>query len=284
MVNARRRMPAAAASRSMSSIDLGIGHRLAIVVVAVPARCRSSVRGVPSRTAGRRRAACAAPGSLNWLQLLPHAPGDVEPGHVVHGEDAHRHAEVGERVDPPAPASRLPRRGTAPRTCTGTSCGCRRSPGRCRRPRRPCRAAWRTPARWRASRALVAVPRTISTSRITLRRAEEVQADDRCRPRRRGGDRVDVERRRVGGEHAAGPAPTRSSAANTSCLSAMFSNTASMIRSAVVEAVVADLRADPRRGARRPSLGREAPALHRDVVVLADRGHAAVERLLRRRR
>ena len=46
-----------------------------------------------SATSGLR-----APGFRELIELLPHAPGDVNAGHVVDGEDAHRHAEVGQRT------------------------------------------------------------------------------------------------------------------------------------------------------------------------------------------
>ena len=60
--------------------------------------CPSSVRAGPSRRAGRRRAAFARAGFLELVQLLTHAPRDVEAAHVVDGEDPHRHTPVGERA------------------------------------------------------------------------------------------------------------------------------------------------------------------------------------------
>ena len=55
------RMPAAARSRSMSAITSGSGIGLRSLAVAVPALAASSARSGPSRTACRRRAACARP-------------------------------------------------------------------------------------------------------------------------------------------------------------------------------------------------------------------------------
>ena len=91
-------MPASAAVRlDQRRARPRVGDRLAIVVVAVPAR--AGLLAEPAHLAEAvRDERPARAGVAELAQLLPHAPRDVEAGHVVHGEDAHRHAEVGERA------------------------------------------------------------------------------------------------------------------------------------------------------------------------------------------
>ena len=160
--DARRRAPIV----PMSSTHLGIRHRLAVVVVAIPALAGLLARTGPSRTAGRRPAACARRVASNWPSSCARArrrrARPCRPRRRCPSPCRSRSAR-----GPPARASRRPRPGTAPRTCRGTSCGCRRSPGRCRRRRRPCRAAWRSASAVASTACSVAVPRTISTRRIT---------------------------------------------------------------------------------------------------------------------
>ena len=122
---------------------------------------------------------------------------------------------------------------------------------------------------------VVVAPRTISTSRITLAGLKKCVPMTACgrvvTPASASMSSVDV----LVASSAPGRA-TASSCASTSFLSAMLSNTASMITSALSKPRVPHLCRDPADALGR-RLGREAPLLHRAVVVLADGGHRPVE-------
>ena len=64
--------------------------------------------------------------------------------------------------------TRLPRAADRLRGDTAAASGWPRSQSRCRRPRRLCRDACRASAMWRSFQALVSLPRTISSSFMTL--------------------------------------------------------------------------------------------------------------------
>ena len=90
-------MPAAADVSSMSAITSGSGsglRPLGDTGTALPVFCpKRPISQRQSATSGTPRA-----GFRELAELLPDAPRDVDARHVVHGEDAHGHAEVGEHA------------------------------------------------------------------------------------------------------------------------------------------------------------------------------------------
>ena len=165
--NVRCGMPASRAVERISVDDLGIRDRLALLVVEIPA-----LAGLLTDAAhlvqlvGDERPALAR---LAEVLQAPAARARRRRGRPCRPRRrSPSPCRSRSAPDPPARASPLPRRGTAPRTCTGTSSGCRRSPGSCRR--RPATLPSRfAKATTRASTSgLVFAPRTISTSRMTF--------------------------------------------------------------------------------------------------------------------
>ena len=234
-------MPAARAGRSMRSTTSGSGIGLAAVVVAIPARAGLLAEAGPSRTARRPRAADARrAGEL--AELLPDAPGHVEARHVVHGEDAHRHAEVGQH-----PVHLLRRRPFLDQELRLVHVGqhhpvADEAGAVADDDARPCRAASPAPARRRRVAGAVSRAAHDLDQPHHVRGTEEVQADDGLRTRRgrRRSRRCRASTCWWPGSRRASRTP--SSVANTCFFSAMFSNTASITRSASSNAVVADLR------------------------------------------
>src|SRR5688572_273391 len=96
-----RDWPAANACRTGRPLDqrqhFGISSGLSVVAVEIPALAGflSEAPHLTERVGDERLAVTRL---AELIQLLAHAPGDIEPGHVVHCKHAHGHAEVGERV------------------------------------------------------------------------------------------------------------------------------------------------------------------------------------------
>ena len=198
LVNVRRVMPAAAARLLDQREDLGIGNRFPVVAVAVPA-APGLLPEPPHLAQLVRDQRLARAGFGKLIELLPHPPRDVHAGHVVHGEDAHRHAEVGQRaidllgrraildeklrfvhVGEHHPVADEPRRVSGDDADLAEALGDRQRRGQ--RPR----------GRGRAADDL--------QQPHHVRGAEEVEPDDLLRPLRHRGDLIDVERGGVRGE------------------------------------------------------------------------------------
>ena len=94
---ARAATPAPCGQRPDERLDLGIGRRLARLVVAIPAGA-----ALLSEPAHRHQPLVDQRPPLARVaevaERLAHARADVEAGHVVHREHAHRHAEVRQRA------------------------------------------------------------------------------------------------------------------------------------------------------------------------------------------
>ena len=92
--NVRCGMPAALAVDLIRSTTSGPGG-FALLVIAVPAATRLlSVPPELAQLVGHERPPHGR--VLEVSELLAHPPRDVDPGHVVHGKDAHGHAETGQ--------------------------------------------------------------------------------------------------------------------------------------------------------------------------------------------
>ena len=202
LVKLRRAMPAAVAVRSISASTSGIGRGLPVLVVDVPAGAGLLPEVIHRHELiGDERLALR--GIAELVQLLAHAPGDVEPAHVVHGEDAHRHAPVGERL------VHLRRRGAVlgeelRLVHVGEHHPVADEPGAVADDHADFAEALgqRLGGGDRLGRGGRAAHDLDQPHHVG--RAEEVGADDRLRPLRHAGQRVDVERGRVGGEQRAG--------------------------------------------------------------------------------
>ena len=176
-VKVRCGMPALARGAADQLDDLGIGRGLALLVVAEPA------------------AAGLLPDPAQLVQLV----GDQRPAlarlaEVLRAPGGPARRRRGRPCRPrrrcpspcrsrsargrPARASRLPRPGTAPRTCRGTSCGCRRSP------RQLPTTTGTLPSRLAKASAVASTSGLVARAADDfdqphhVRRAEEVQADD----------------------------------------------------------------------------------------------------------
>ena len=137
-------------------------------------------------------------------RALADAPADVEAGQVAHRERPHREAEVGEHLVDLVRQRALQDAASRPAGRAGGACGCRRSRSTRRRAPAPCRCAGRPSSRWRSSALDDFLPRTISSSRMTLaglKKCMPITLSGRLVAR---GDLVDVERGGVGRQHRAG--------------------------------------------------------------------------------
>ena len=182
------------------------------------------------------------------------------------------------RRRPPRP-SPLPPAGTGPRADRGGTSGCRRTPGSCRPARRPCPASSPAPSRSRSPSGLVALPRTISSSRMTLAGLKKWWPITCCGRDGRRGDLVDVRASRCwtpGSRRAASPCPARRRPASSApCPRRPPRRRCRPPRSG-------RSRASARCSARRRSISScgQPALLHGGGVVLADGRQAAVEGLL----
>ena len=76
-------------------MDFGIGNRLAVVAVAIPAL--AGLLTQPSQLDQRvGHQGLPRSGFLELMQLLTNAPGDVQAAHVIDGKNPHGHAPVGQ--------------------------------------------------------------------------------------------------------------------------------------------------------------------------------------------
>src|SRR6185503_10427645 len=93
--------PAAYTRRIGGALDqrkhFGVRHRLPVVAVDVPplAGLLPEAAHLTQRVRDERLAVARF---AELIQFLTYAPRDVDPGHVVHREHAHRHAEVSQRA------------------------------------------------------------------------------------------------------------------------------------------------------------------------------------------
>ena len=162
----RAAMPASAAERPDERLDLGIRRRLARLVVAIPA-----VAALLPEPAHRHQPIVDERPALARVaevaERLLHARSRRRARPCRRPRTCPSPSRSRSARDRPAPASRLPRRGTASRTCRGTSAGCRRSPARCRRRRPACAARLAKASALTSTPGSVRGPRTISRSRIT---------------------------------------------------------------------------------------------------------------------
>ena len=225
------------------------------------------------------------PSSHSWSAIsarcalrLAHAPADVEAGEIAHRERPHREAErrqravdlLRQRAFEQQPLG-LDRRARA-------ACGCRQSRGRRRPPPAPCRSCAPTDIAVASTSGAVSAPRTISSSRITFAGLKKCMPSTVCGPRGDCGDLVDVEIGGVGRENRAGLV-IWSSLPNTSLLTPISSNTASITMSASASAAVG--RAGDQTEPLSTSSSRQAAALGGGLIILADRVEPALQRLLR---
>jgi hypothetical protein len=96
-VKLRRVIPAADVTRSISACTSGSGAGLrSSPYLYQPLPVFWPKRPSSHKASGDERLAC--PRLAELIELLAHAPGDIDAGHVVDREDSHRHAEVGERA------------------------------------------------------------------------------------------------------------------------------------------------------------------------------------------
>ena len=154
------------------------------------------------------------------------------PARSRHLERSHRQAEIGERlVDLPGRGAFQQQRARLALRAA-PACGCRRSRGRRRRPRGT------LPIVLASSIAVASTSGAVSLAAHDLQQPHDVAPARRSAGRARrcgrlvdGGDLVDVEVGGVGGEDRAGLGDARRAGRNTSFLTAMSSNTASMTRS-----------------------------------------------------
>ena len=80
------------------SFDFGIGSGFAVFVVEIPAASGLLSVAAELDTACCSIRGCACPGLIEMLVFLLDAPVEIDAAHVVDGEDAHGHAEIGERA------------------------------------------------------------------------------------------------------------------------------------------------------------------------------------------
>ena len=212
--------------------------------------------------------------------LVSFDPADVEAGEIAHRERAHREAEIVEHaVDVPGHrAFEDQLAGLA--LALAPACGCRRSRGRRRPARRSCRSCLASFITVAITGFAVFSPRTTSSSRITLAGEKKCRPITCSGPLGDRGDLVDVQVGGVGGEDRA-RLGDRVELAEHLLLDVHVLEHRLDDEIAVGQRVEIERRAEQAHA--RLDVGLLEPALLRGVlVVAADGGEAAVERVLLR--